>query len=467
MVVLKKRINIPKSGLFLLAGIIIIGITGYLVFKKASANQLEFYPSSCLGNWDGVGVVMGAPEVPWGADLSRFDVLNSAVYKGGDRSIYCGNFLVKETGDKIFKSAKLRLSANYLVESNIVIPEEDGEDLPLSNTQTSTPTTTTTEAENPTDLPPDILPTPEGSLEKTEPATKPNEAEVLEQIITPNSPGQPEATDSETSGVFPQFNLLLIANAQESDPPTPSSTPSSTTEEKRNEISMPDMIMPISMPDPSAPTVYHTPASNEALQLSYSMDGENWRALPAVSLENLREDIPLPIETWEEVGKIQILIKGSLNASEQATIWLDGMAIVIEYEEEVRNYTTPQYEQPKKEPPVIVLDENPKHSCRIEPFTKEIHSGEKTLITALLFPSSPQISRTIELGTLPIGISGSLSPAPTSSSTPSSTIPLLINLYAGSEASPGSYNSILLYSENQENGGKSYTACQFNLVVLD
>jgi hypothetical protein len=96
-----------------------IGIFSFLVLavlaalfggRFVHADTVNFYPASCLGNWQNVENALGKPDLPDGADSGEFNASNSAMYVGGDAEIFCGNFAGEDPGNRIFQKATVHFS---------------------------------------------------------------------------------------------------------------------------------------------------------------------------------------------------------------------------------------------------------------------------------------------------------------------------------------------------------------------
>lgn len=104
-------------------------VTHYALVGLAST--ADFYPSSCLGNWENVQNALGKPDLPSGSPASAFTPINSAVFGTSTAQMFCGNFSgdtdIATLSGESFQSADLVLSWSF------VFPQE------ASTTSTSTP----------------------------------------------------------------------------------------------------------------------------------------------------------------------------------------------------------------------------------------------------------------------------------------------------------------------------------------
>lgn len=488
---------------------LILSVSAWALIRPARANVLRFYPSSCLGNWEGVSRALGAPDLEIGASPTAFTTENSALYTGGDRKMYCGTFNIQQTTDKVMRTVTLRLSMTAVdLSSSSAIPA------PINTASSSSSTSSTNQMEpaassstsDSSSTPPQETPSkqitssssPE-STQETEPASLPlntnptqNAQPELKDLVEPSQPStettQPATnpTPTETQGApapnplpapaptnsTPPTSFLFIhrAFAQEINPtsPTPTSTilaTSSILSSSTENSSGTDAVMGISFDLQHPGSAYTLPVDGELVQLFYSIDGEHWTALPSVTRSNVNSyEAILPLNNWDDIKNLQLNFQGVMSDQDQTRVFMDGISVEAEYDEATDN--APHPVKPKSTTPARkTYDPESRHTCAIEPFSKEVRPGENTYVTALLYPSAPGLQPSLEIGTLPEGVTGRLEPAPISSSTPSSTIPFLMHFTISPNTSSGSFNSILLYTETQTSSQKLTNFCQFNLEI--
>ncbi len=121
-----------KIALVAVLAVLVAGaVTRYVLVGFAST--ADFYPSSCLGNWENVQNALGKPDLPPGADVSAFNTFNSAVMGTSTAQMFCGNFsgdtdINTLTGES-FQSADLVVSWAFIFPgdaSTSIITSGDG-----------------------------------------------------------------------------------------------------------------------------------------------------------------------------------------------------------------------------------------------------------------------------------------------------------------------------------------------------
>jgi hypothetical protein len=106
-----------KKALIAALAIIIAGVVTRYVLV-GFADTADFYPSSCLGNWENVQNALGKPDLPPGAPASAFTTFNSAVLGTSTAQMFCGNFSgdtnIDVLNGKSFQEADLVLSWSFV-----------------------------------------------------------------------------------------------------------------------------------------------------------------------------------------------------------------------------------------------------------------------------------------------------------------------------------------------------------------
>jgi hypothetical protein len=75
---------------------IFLGLINFSLSSNSSSKSLRIYPIKIEGNWGNLENAIGAPEVTSKGSLSLFSEKNSAVYRGGQKSIILSKFLLPE-----------------------------------------------------------------------------------------------------------------------------------------------------------------------------------------------------------------------------------------------------------------------------------------------------------------------------------------------------------------------------------
>jgi hypothetical protein len=188
----------------------------------------------------------------------------------------------------------------------------------------------------------------------------------------------------------------------------------------------------------------------------------------------------VPISNWDDLANLQIGIQTLPTVDLLPDIYLDGMLLEVEYDfygaEVIINSvgnnlrTTPEESSgniltltpaPRKNIDKI-FDPQARHKCSITPFSQEVLPGSSVAYEIILEPSDEQRSHEVTVGNLPKGIRANFQPV--SSGAALKKIEQLI-LSADADAQFGSFNTIIIYRETQENNEIWANFCQLNLIV--
>ncbi len=355
------------------------------------ASTADFYPSSCLGNWENVQNALGKPDLPPGASQEAFTMLNSAYFGTSTAQMFCGNF----TGDtdiaaltgKSFQEADLILSWSFVfpqeatttlattTDSSTDAGGGDGgadEIAPEATSTTSTdlssassdassissstdeslPVVTSTDASDSQPLPQDVSSSDATASDASDAApavAPPAPAPTTTQDESPAPAPAPEpasTTDSDGSASDSQptswlWNFVGVAFADDSsslaiDTSTASSTDSSTSIEATSsaEIGVPvePQPAPISVNTSQFQNiVLPSSTANAILGIVYSTDGVTWQPVVNIDASNWQTArYVIPIHSWVELEHLQVAFVG-LGASSSPQIFLDSAGVEVSY----------------------------------------------------------------------------------------------------------------------------------------
>jgi hypothetical protein len=220
-----------------------------------------------------------------------------------------------------------------------------------------------------------------------------------------------------------------------------------------------------STPPPSPKVSGVAPTSEGVLEISYSLDGSQWNFLGYVGPDNWREasSFVLPLTSWEQLGSLQISLKGRLPFGSSAPqIYLDGIRVEAESLEPSilsRIFSPETVPSPSSLDEPGVFDLEAKHSCIITPFSASIPHGGGGHLIANLTPSTSGRPFVAEFGELPQGVVGEVI------KNPSSTTSLFLDMQTSLTAPTGSYSLMFVYREKQPDGRTIPNFCQYNLVI--
>lgn len=326
----KKKRKFRAAAAVLLVPLLILG-NSYLV----KADFAYFYSPLCLGSWLFVNNVEGEPQMTPDDVAENFDNSNSAVLKNSSGQIFCGKFespnqTQDETGD-IFLKLSLAVRENAPV---WLVPQD------LSN-------------ENVLDSETNqdgifIIETPAPASEERKEQTAPpeNEEPAEEENAPTGTEATPEPTESGNGTPAPETTPAEPAE-------TPAATPIETPSEIPAETPAPTLPPPEETPQPApqeipveSPTsilhrlfnINHAQAEenpvlnfDDLLSVRYTMDGETWFELGKITKTNWRNArFKIPLNSAEEIARIQIGLVSLPTFDGSAVIYLDSMWLEVE-----------------------------------------------------------------------------------------------------------------------------------------
>ncbi|MEK7193509.1 MAG: hypothetical protein AAB652_01850 [Patescibacteria group bacterium] len=333
------------------------------IFIRADVS--DFYPETCLGDWQNPQNAQSQPET-FGSDGQLFTQANSSIYTKEAKNIFCGNFVPQDyEGEGEIKNVGLTL-VWHVGESQ---SQGGGSPSPVSIPVSTTPEpvidlpvpATTTESNDP--LPPiatstDQTPS-EGPLKKEvappEPLPSPpptEEAQTTSQIVEPAPPAENSAPQSylhlplrKSFSIFrPLLNQVLAQELENREEKlVPQSEVSSSPISEETKIVPPEdkdegMVSSTKEnPTPQSevePIINDTTPDDNFLKINYSFDGETWVELAKVNESNWRNyTVTLPVRSWDELRRLQISVEGiPTTIGEIPKAYLDGMLVEVHYD---------------------------------------------------------------------------------------------------------------------------------------
>ena len=219
--------------------------------------------------------------------------------------------------------------------------------------------------------------------------------------------------------------------------------------------------IPWNINSPSADPTVVGGGSEDIFQITVSLDGKEWVPLGTVSRGNWRDaSFSLPLSSWNDLKHLQVSIRG-LSSYERPEILLDGIRVNVEYQTPgiVQALFGSVPDSPPPQPLPSIETPEAKHSCMVQPFSKTLRPGDRTVFAVNLSPSDDNLPYQVALGDLPEGVQGTLS----SPSGTTSTVNMNITL--GASTTPGSFSSVIIYRETNASGTIVGTICQYNLII--
>jgi hypothetical protein len=296
------------------------------------AEVADFYPATCLGEWQNPTHAQGEAETFAQGDApSIFTEENSARFTGDAAKIFCGGFLPSDyTPPGTIESVGLTLiwQIGDTSTSSATSSDASAEDAEVSG-PTVTPGPLPEESPPSSwqeEMPHPLLRSIVKSVLAEETTTSLDVASTLTQEIDVTSS---PPTSEENVLEAPPEPPPPADNAIEA--PTPPTSPIEG-----------DAVPPPEVTSAAAPTETSTansllppsPSRDEHfLRVSYSTDGENWIELKKVNPENWPYlTLSLPIRAWQEVTTFQVSIEGIPTIlNEIPAVFLDGLLLEVKY----------------------------------------------------------------------------------------------------------------------------------------
>ncbi|OGN02249.1 MAG: hypothetical protein A2655_04610 [Candidatus Yanofskybacteria bacterium RIFCSPHIGHO2_01_FULL_43_42] len=379
----KKRLKKVRwtAALILIPTIIILN--SYLV----KAGLSYFYSPLCLGSWKNVRNIEGEPELPFGADASSFNGANSAVLKNSAGQIFCGNFNSSNPPENPVQKLKLRFS---LAVVNDIIPEINAQDFQEGDTldldsegdekaifiiQENNPSVSEPEpTPSPDELSPSSAPEPDSTRsipqgsEPVESTSSPQATQepILTPEIIPTSTLAPTSKPSVEPSATPTAEPMpesSVESTPETSPATPTPEPEPDSTSSPQATSSPSSLIPLEVRRPLADSLPTTPFRrggpltglinvaqaeepqidegettpslnlDDILEVSYTVDGENWVTLGRINRENW-ENISFDISniSLENIADLQIAVSSLPTLGSDITVYVDSMWLEAEYD---------------------------------------------------------------------------------------------------------------------------------------
>ncbi|TSC91942.1 MAG: hypothetical protein CEN90_57 [Parcubacteria group bacterium Licking1014_17] len=383
-----KKIFATKRTLKLIfAAAITATVIFIVIFSFVNAGLFNFYPQTCLGDWEYAENASGKPDLPPDATTEKFDKNNSAFFSGGYRKIFCGNFRSNdESGDKIFQKAKLRLSWTLVPDINSAVPvidqsefqknildysgdekiivvpdEEKSAPEKQENTVLPSPDVSSSAEEKTLEPVPSESPSPQSeSIPPTESPQSPAEENTAQENADVGEPSSFNGTSLFKMGLLGVFRTALTENIgsllglimeinnnsssslEETLTPTEPSVfmpeiSMETTSEKVETSSTPASIAAgdgtaSKSESPLEKEIIPPKSLDDFLEILYSVDGKNWESIGNVNLDSFNNaEFEVPIISWNELANLQIRIGGTGLTDSVSGVYLDGMWLEVSY----------------------------------------------------------------------------------------------------------------------------------------
>ena len=391
-----QRIGIRVvAGIFgtaLVAFAVLVFVRMSLHTTKAEAASVVYYPNFCLGGWKYPQHASGPAAATGSYDPSNFNPQNSAFLESSVASqIFCGYFSVRNAKNPPTKAViTFNWSFGYKDKgSTTTIPFDpnaesytniDGKDSPISPATGFTVSPTSTNAT--TSGNPNLIPVTDvsgTSGTSTGSSSTQNQSPTSPEPSSGSSSSYSTPSDQPTS---PEENTSEHTSASPSDPVVPPSASDSPASQNTPPTTPPADPTPApTAPAPElAPATSPAPASDapqtfnfkqrigealtsliaervqaaetdtdviiqsplnadtfkDFLEVSYSLDGIRWTAIGRVNKDNWKNfSVEIPVTTWDEVKRLQIMVSVLPTIDEKPDIYLDSMSMRAEYKQTV------------------------------------------------------------------------------------------------------------------------------------
>ncbi|GEM_PF-4072746 len=301
--------------LFVLGSIFILGPL------HTSAQFAYFYPKHCLGTWHNPQLASGQTTQPLESSApATITEANSAVFNGGEKQLFCGDFPVVLPGDARIEDLKLRLAWTKQAEQKALPTEEVVQPVVPSTTPESVSGPTTTPASE------NLLEGPE--LRDISSSTPETPVPVI-----PKEEPLPNLEPSSSTHEPTSFLQRLLIHAAYAEEPLSHET---TTVESGNTEAVASST-PVSTSTTEIPATFIEPstqsnvASDTLFTIRYSLDGQAWQDVGKVT-DKLESEFDIQSIPLEQLPNVQISIESFQNTP--GVILLDGLALVIKYKTE-------------------------------------------------------------------------------------------------------------------------------------
>lgn len=374
---------VRERGVIFLISVFAVAFALLIFAYGARADNSYLTPTSCLGGWQYSANAEGQPDHAEGTGADEFSAIDSAVLpRGTSGSIFCGKFSGSIPENTQPVRAALRLSwtvrgtpapqvisgesfSEEVAAQAAALPENIGGEFTFTD---QTKSGSSDEAQDDT-------------KGETEPAEKESAADSAE-LQTSN---EPSSTEEPASAVTPVEEVSAPANEEvpQSEPPaSPSPLPTPPSEEPTSfrsfffpnayaadEVPVEDAETPAeeieSSVEAGVSESVNASSTNEKevtagdgaddakeklfvasvepfsdepfVQVSISIDGESWHTLGTFSPKQIpgdRIEVPRTVfGGWEDLVNAQVRIERLTTVNDMPEVFLDGMALDVEYED--------------------------------------------------------------------------------------------------------------------------------------
>jgi hypothetical protein len=339
--------------------VLIFALFGHFFFGRAEVS--EFYPSSCLGGWQNPQNAALKPDLNFDASSEEFNENNSAILKNMISQIYCGNFsgtipdnsnpkkaiikfswLVLENNQNInqFESKSGEQNNNLEIETSTLI-----QTINLNENQSSTESSTTTSTQNSIESSSQgsIISTQEGSNQSNGSSSSQNNGNSNSSqnelnTAPPLAPANQQNLEPDPRSFFDKlfkkaFAEEVVNNKQSTTDSTTISNIIESSTESLNSSSAENLNLENNSSSSNISSSSNPTNESNFLEIFYTFDGSNWQSLGKVNFSNWKNlELEIPDFNWDKLPNLQIKIQSISPTEFTPTIYLDGMVLEVEYE---------------------------------------------------------------------------------------------------------------------------------------
>lgn len=361
-IIFSNILQFTVAGLFLCFALILI-FRSFTYVTPVEATSIVYYPNFCLGGWKYPQHASGPSNISSNGDAQNtFNTSNSAFLESSVASqIFCGYFSVKDSKNPPIKATikfnwlldfKTDINKNYKIDTEIDTDKKDNKDSytnidnqnspisPETGFVFSTTTIDTSKNENnsvkttesvsgTTETIPENNINPIGTTTSVKADSEPIHSS--DEVISGSPPAE-NIKPPEQSEILPEkpTNIEVIPEA-----PVLENSPQSFDSKYKKIISLvlPETAYAAGVDDGG---FGFNQDLKDFIEINYSFDGIRWTSIGRVNRDNWKDfSVDIPVTSWEEVKRLQIMISILPTIDEKPDIYLDSISMRTEYKQTI------------------------------------------------------------------------------------------------------------------------------------
>lgn len=304
-------------------------IAAFLMLRAAFGGNLAsaatdvYYPTFCLGGWQGPKHASGMPALSPGADASAYTTDNSAFLDAPvSAQIFCGYFPVKpRTNPPVSVHVTFRWFMPFLGDApSLTQPEAK----PVAEPAAPEPQIV---------IPADATTTPVVEFPSATPFTSSTEATSKEEKPAPAA--QTEASTSNADSAAPAPAPTPTPTPEPTATPAPASVSAPAESSSSSDVSLGEQLIAL-----FSPAVAHAQEVAESstnfsvldfMDVRYSFDGVRWIEAGRVNRNNWKDfSISIPTSSWDDLHNLQIMVASIPTLENKPPVYLSGVELRID-----------------------------------------------------------------------------------------------------------------------------------------